>query len=150
MLNVTSICNIMNEKKLIESEKLRDSYEDYYETVRRIEIKAKHVIRNMSFDEAVHESICMAYKYIETGGQPDKFIPILTKKAKRFAVRRKSRIEERENLRQQQNSQNFVQNGKGKGKGKGFCRKSPYVMPSIDNKKSDVSDDSDSIEKQEK
>lgn len=148
MLNVTSICNIMNEKKLIESEKLRDSYEDYYETVRRIEIKAKHVIRNMSFDEAVHESICMAYKYIETGGQPDKFIPILTKKAKRFAVRRKSRIEERENLRQQQNSQNFVQNGKGKGKGKGkgFCRKSPYILPNISTKSED-SDDSDSIEK---
>lgn len=145
MLNVTSICNIMNEKKLIESEKLRDSYEDYYETVRRIEIKAKHVIRNMSFDEAVHESICMAYKYIETGGQPDKFIPILTKKAKRFAVRRKSRIEERENLRQQQNSQN-ISNGKGKGKGKGFCRKSPYVLPNISTKSED-SDDSDSIEK---
>ena len=144
-MNIQSIVNMMNEKKLLESEKLRDSYEDYYETVRNIEMHARPVIRNMSFDEAVHESICMAYKYIETGGTPDKFIPIIEKKAKRFAVRRKSKIEEREKNRQLNESDSTP--GYGKGKGKGFCRKSPYVVPKITHNTEDEDHESDSIEK---
>ena len=151
----------ISERKLIESEKLRSSYEEYFDTVSKVFDIAKARTRNMSFEEGIKESIKLTYQYLETNGTPDKFFPIIEKKAKRFATRRKKTIESRKNRPQEScnNSEDSEteadQPHYGKVKpcgGKNICRKMPQVRlttTSMKQKTEAEASDEDSIKKED-
>lgn len=149
----------LSERKVIESEKLRSSYEEYFETVSKVFDIAKARTRNMSFEEGIKESIRLTYQYLETNGLPDKFFPIIEKKAKRFATRRKKTIESRKNFLNSANNSEDSDTEVGHphyGKvkpcgGKNICRKMPQVRLTTASmkQKSEESNDSDSIKKED-
>lgn len=87
------LCLNDNEKKLMESQKLRETYEDYFGTVYSIYELAKARTRNMTFEESIKESVKLAYEYMQTNGHPEKFFKMSEKKAQRFATRHKKSLE---------------------------------------------------------